>query len=101
MNLDSEYNRTMVANKNRLFLLTMVKNSVKFLANLVNPRRYIIDSLFGVREIMRHPLEIEAILKQKGLAYEIFSLEDVCALGGGWDGSLSRDQKLVFVVHKP
>lgn len=102
MNIDSECNKAMVAKKNRLFLLTMVKNVVKFVANLVMPGRYIIDTLFGVRDIMYSPIEIEAILKDRGLAYETLTLVQIEACGGGGGGeySFSPDQKLVFVVHK-
>jgi SAM-dependent methyltransferase len=99
MNKDSEWNKTMVAKKNRLFFLTMGKNVVKFVANLVTPGRYIIDTLFGVREIMYSPSEIESILKDRGLAYQTLTLLQIEARGGG-GCSFSPDQKLVYVVHK-
>jgi SAM-dependent methyltransferase len=99
MNIDSEWNKAMVAKKNRFFLLTMGKNVIKFVANLITPGRYMIDILFGVRDIMYSPSEIEAILEDRGLAYETLSLEQIEARGGG-GGSFSPDQKLVYVVYK-
>ena len=100
MNKDSEWNKAMVAKKNRLFLLTIVKNMIKFLANLVKLGRYMIDSLFGVRDIMYSQNDIETILKDKGMAYEMFTLTQIEARVMG-DGSFSPDQKLVYVIHKP
>jgi hypothetical protein len=100
MNKDSEWNKAMVSRKNRLFLLTMGKNAIKFVANLVMPGRYIIDTQFGVRDIMYSPSEIEVILKVRGLAYETLTLEQIEVRGGGRECSFSPDQKLVYVVHK-
>jgi hypothetical protein len=54
-----------------------------FVANLVVPGRYIINTLFDVRDIMYSPKEIEAILEDRGLAYETLSLEQIEARGGG------------------
>lgn len=101
MNKDSAWNKAMVTKKNRLFLLTMGKNAIKFVANLVAPGRYMIDSIFGVRDIMYSPIEIESILRDRGLAYETLTLAQIEARGGGGGGcSFSPDQKVVYVVHK-
>lgn len=100
MNNDSEWNKAMVAKKNRSFLLTMGKNIIKFVANLATPGRYMIDSIFGVRDIMYSPIEIDSILRDRGLAYETLTLAQIEARGGGGGCSLSPDQKLVYVVHK-
>ncbi len=103
MNKDSKWNKAIVAKKNRLFLLTLGKNIIKFAANLVTPGRYMIDTLFGVRDIMYAPCEIEAILKDRGMAYETFTLAQVEAFGfisGEENSSFPPDQKLIYVVHK-
>ena len=98
MNIDSRWNQAMVAKKSRLFLLTMGKNAVKFVANLFTPGRCMINILFGTRDIMYSPSEIQAILKDRSLAYKTLTLEKIEARGGG--SSFSPDQKLVYVVRK-
>lgn len=84
------------------FILTLVKNVIKFVINLFRPRRYMTDTPVCVREIMYSRDEIEAILKDRGLAYQIHTLEDIEALGGSeMQKSLAADQKLVSVVQIP
>lgn len=100
MNKDSAWNKRMVTRKNRLFPLTIAKNAIKLVANWFAPGSYIIDTLFGVRDIMYSPVEIEAILNDRGYAYETYNLAHIEARGGGGDCSFSEDQKLVYVVHK-
>lgn len=102
MNKDSEWNKAMVAKKNRAFILTLVKNVIKFVINIFRPRRYMTDTLFGVREIMYSRDEIEAVLKDRGLAYQIHTLEDIEALGGSEiQKAQAADQRLVWVVQIP
>ncbi len=102
MNKDSKWNKAMVEKKNRLFLMTAGKNIIKFALNWITPGRYMIDTLFGVREIMYFPSEIETILKVRGLAYETFTLAQIkefCSESSGVNDPFSPDQKLVYVVY--
>lgn len=82
MNKDQKFNKAMLARANCLLLKTMVKSVIKFVANLIMPGRYIIDTLFGAREVMYYPNEIEAILLDRELAYEKFTLRQIEARGG-------------------
>lgn len=100
MNKDSNWNKEMVKRKNRLFPLTVVKNIIKIAANWFDPGRYLIDTLFGVKDIMYSPVEIEAILNDRGYAYETHTLAQIDVRGGGVRGLFPSDQKLVYVVHK-
>ena len=95
MNKDCEWNKVMVTRKKYIFPLTLVKNIIKFVANLIAPGRYMIDTLFGVREIMYSPSQIETILKDRGLAYETITLAQIEVSKGG--ASFSPDQKLVYI----
>ncbi len=101
MNKDSKWNRTMVLKKNFLFPVTVAKNIIKFVINRLVSDRYMIDILFGVREIMYSQSQIDSILKNRGLKYEILNQEQISAraemkMG---EGPFSSDQKLVYVVH--
>ena len=100
MNKDSEWNKAMAARKKAFFILTMGKNFIKFLANLVTPVRYVIDNRFDVRDNRYSPNKIEAILKDRSLACETLTLEQIEAHAGGGECSFSPDQKLVYAVNK-
>ncbi len=103
MNRDSNWNKRMLTKKNRLFLITILKNMIKSVVNWVIPNRYMIDTVFGSRDIMYSPSEIEAILNDRGVSYKTLNLAQIETLGGRsetTDGSFSPDQKLVYVVHK-
>ncbi len=102
MNKDSQWNKSMVIKKNRVFILTLIKNATKLMVNLFRPGHYMTDTLFGIREIMYSRYEIEVILKDRGLLYQMHTLEEVVELGGGdaRNKSFSSDQKLIFVAYK-
>ena len=72
------------------------------MVNLFRPGHYMTDTLFGIREIMYSRYEIEVILKDRGLLYQMHTLEEVVELGGGdaRNKSFSSDQKLIFVAYK-
>ena len=102
MNKDSKSNKAMVAKKNRHFVITLLKNLIKFTVNGIYPARYAYDTLFGLREIMYSAKLIEAILKRKGLYYETLTLDQIEILGGrglAADNSF-YDQKLVYIVRQ-
>lgn len=85
MNKDSEWKKAMVARKNRLFVLAVGTNVIKFVANLVMPGRYIIDTIFRIRDIMYSPSKIEAILKNWGWFMKrlLWSKSRSAVAGGG------------------
>jgi hypothetical protein len=58
--------------------------------------------LLGVGGIIYLSDKIEAILKDMGLAHQIYTLEDIGVLGAGVVlKSFATDQKLVYVVDIP
>lgn len=103
MNKDSEYNKAMVEKTPLVLLTTAGKNAIKFVANLVSPGRFMLDTLSGIREVMYSPDEISRILNDRGCAYEELTLAQIEARGGRKataECSFSADQKLVYVVRK-
>ena len=98
MNLDSPCNRRMVRNKYLCFPVTILKNLVKTLLNVVVGPRYMRDKVFGIKEIMYSRVMIESILNERGLNYKILTIGDILrranapVLG-------CEDQKLIFVVQ--
>ncbi len=100
MNAESACNKAIVANKNLRFPVTIAKNFIKKLLNLLNgDRRYMTDTVFGVREIMYRRTSIDAFLREKKLAYQALTIGQV--LGSpSTEGQYADDQKIVFVIRK-
>lgn len=102
MNKYSEYIKVMLAKKNRTFILTIVKNVIKTSINVFRLGRYKIDTLFGFRMIIYSRDEIETNLQKRRQTFKCIPYGDIEAHGGySVDNSLSNDQKVVYVVHKP
>jgi SAM-dependent methyltransferase len=102
MNADSEWNRHFVARKNLLFPVTILKNCIKYFLNMIWPRRWLIDTVFGVHELMYSQRFVSDFLTARGLKFEVMDLLQIEKLGVGYplSGDVTSDQKLVFVVSK-
>lgn len=102
MNAGSEWNRRLIARKNLLFPVTILKNLTKFFLNMIWPRRWLIDTVFGVRELMYSRKSITDLLIARGLTFEVLNLLQIKKMGGGYSVSDddASDQKLVFVITK-
>lgn len=100
MNSESTWNKNMIMRKNILFSVTILKNLVKYLLNNIWQRRWLIDKVFGVRDILYSPDYIINLIRSRGLSFRILDLHQIETLGEGYprSGSLSNDQKLVFVI---
>ena len=98
MNADSIHNKSMVRKKNLLFLYTAIKNTIKTLLNMLSgSQKYMTDSIFGIREIMRSRCEIESFLNNSGLSYKALTLGDVLEQSGQ-ELQSSGDQKIIYIV---
>ena len=98
MNADSVHNKSMIRKKNLSFPYTVIKNTIKTLLNMLSgSQKYMIDSIFGVREIMRSRNEIESFLNNSGFSYKALTLSDVLGQSGQWLQT-SNDQKILYIV---
>lgn len=102
MNADSEWNRHFVMRKNILFPVTLLKNSIKYVLNKFLSRQWLIDKVFGVRDIMYSRKFISDLLINRGLTFEVMDLLQIEKLGTGFlpSSNVSCDQKLIFIVSK-
>ena len=102
MNSESVWNRKLILKKNILFPLTILKNIAKRLLNIIYPRRWLIDQVFGMREIMYSPAHIIDLIRTRGLSFSMLNISQVEALDPTYQKSetFSPDQKLVFVISK-
>jgi SAM-dependent methyltransferase len=98
MNSEAQWNRDVLRHKRRTFPLTIVKNCVKAIVNVVRPGSYMLDQIFGVRDIMYSPAQIERILSGHGRKFERLTRGAIERAGGDASAGDS-DQKLVYVVQ--
>ena len=64
---------------------------------LSGSQKYMTDSIFGIREIMRSRHEIESFLNNSGFSYKALTLGDVLEQAGQALQS-SNDQKIIYIV---
>lgn len=102
MNSESPWSRRESRKKLLLFPVTIVKNILKTILNWLTPGRWMLDKVFGFREIMYSKTEVERLLRNRGLSFRTLTIPEVESLGGEGASadSLSADQKIVFVVTK-
>ena len=98
MNSDAQWNRDLLRHKQLTFPLTIVKNVVKAAVNVARPGSYMLDQVFGVRDIMYSPAEIDRVLRGHGRTFERLTRGAVEQAGGDASAGDS-DQKIVYVVH--
>lgn len=100
MNSESTWNKNMIMRKNILFPVTILKNLAKYFLNNIWHRRWLIDKVFGVRDIMYSSDYIINLITARGLSFRVLDLHQVETFGVGYPRSsnLSNDQKLVFII---
>ncbi len=99
MNSDSPWNLALLAKKRRQFPLTIAKNVIKAGLNVVRPGTYMLDRIFGVRDIMYSPATIDALLLARGLGFKRLTRADI--EGAASMSADEAEQKVVYVVQCP
>jgi len=98
INSDARSNQDMLRAKRRSFPVTMAKNVIKTIVNAVRPGAYMLDQVFGIREIMHSPAEIEGIIRAQGLRFDRLTRGEI-ERGRGAAPTGDSDQKLIYLVQ--